>query len=812
MEGSYEIQGVIGRSGLGTLYSARFVGDGGFSKLVALKMLDEGVTESDEVACRLRDEARVLGFLQHPAIVRADRLIRLAGRWTMVQDHVVGVDLESVLAQGPMPDGPALEVIAGVASALHAAYTSPGPDGAPLRLQHRDIKPATILVDPYGAPHVIDFGIARAFFSGREAHTRSFVVGSFEYMAPERLALEEGGPWSDIYSLGQVFFALLVGHGFGRSHPSERHHKAILDRVVEQLRARPDGVDEEIRELLLRMLALEPHERPDARSVERTAAGIARRLGQETLRSWAERVVDPMLAQRSASPRGGLVGRRLSEGDAVAPRSPGPPLADPGMVSPPRPAPPTEPALPRPEARPGLLPVPTLQAPGDDEATEIMTLSPAGGRLQRGLPVSTERETTETIDDPSESLRRRAGVVAHRGAADGPHAVDLESPSAVAVAPPEEPQDRPTQVDGCASSAPTGPVSPEEELADRPTILREPPSADHPATAAAWEFSDLGDLFASNPQDDVTAVTDLALDPGIADQEGPTVQRCLAESAEATAAIGDERPPGEAARFDPSRVIPVTIEEEEGPGAEDNDDFAPESSFDAMAPQAGDLGPEVVFPDPGPPPPPPPARGVVAPPSLLDEVTAHEVPLPATSPPPISDPPSEPMDLPVYGRPKHWTPPLRRTDGTRPQLDEWIPPSADTLSGRHPRPDLPPAPVAPSEQDETFIPPPPPPAPPLDDTLASRPEPEPTLERVTPLPPMAEGVLTEVVDEPTPSEPVLAESPAPGVAPPPRPTAAPSRKKRPSFLVIAVALLVLGGLLLAVMLIAAAVAWVVLGA
>ena len=403
MEGTYEILGVIGRSGLGTLYRARFQGKSAFTKLVTLKMLDDGVADSDEVACRLRDEARVLGFLKHRAIVQIDRLARLGGRWTLVQENVDGVDLEAIIEQGAVPAGPALEIVATVAGALHAAYTTPGPDGSPLRLQHRDIKPGAVLVDAYGAPRVVDFGIARACFSGREARTRSFVVGSFEYMAPERLALEEGGPWSDVYSLGQVFYALLMGHNFGRSHPSERHHKAIIDKAMDKLLARPGGVDEGVLELLGRMLAMEPHERPDARSVERSCLQLVRSLRDETLRGWAEQVVEPMLMARAGKSSGGLVGKLLREGEApAAPPPPAPPdpslVGGPQVKAKPRPVP-----SPRRELEP--LPVHTFSASSDDDdATEIMTRPKAGGAPLLSRDDEDDGESTEMFTRPQPSV------------------------------------------------------------------------------------------------------------------------------------------------------------------------------------------------------------------------------------------------------------------------------------------------------------------------------------------------------------------------------------------------------------------------
>jgi len=439
MEGTYEILSVIGRSGLGTLYRARYQGTGAFTKLVTLKRLDEGVADTDEVACRLRDEARVLGFLEHRAIVRVDNLVRLEGRWTLVLGHVDGVNLDGIIERGPVPTGPALEIIGTVAGALHAAYTTQGPDGSPLRLQHRDVKPGAILIDAYGAPRVTDFGIARACFTGREARTRSFVVGSFEYMAPERLALEEGGPWSDIYSLGQVFYALLTGHSFGRSHPSERHHKVIIDKAMEKILGRPGGIDEGALELLGRMLALEPHERPDARSVERTCHQLTRRLEDETLRGWAEQVVEPMLEERNASTQGGLVGKRLRESDVPSSVNPPPRpvVPDPSFVA-------ARPAVgsPRPTARRELEPLPVhnfTASRDEDDATEIMRRPEAGGPSLLD-DEEADSDATEMFTAPlREPLPLSTGLVAAPAPVDALEGLDDDNDEPAVE--PETPED-----------------------------------------------------------------------------------------------------------------------------------------------------------------------------------------------------------------------------------------------------------------------------------------------------------------------------------------------------------------------------------
>ena len=130
-------------------------------------------------------------------------------------EYIGGADLSRLEKHGAVPQGPALEIIGEVASALHVAYTTPGPSGEPLRLLHRDIKPQNIIVTPNGEVKVLDFSVARADYAGREAQTRHMLLGSLGYMAPERFEHKDG-PGSDVYAMGVLLWEMLSGQQFGR--------------------------------------------------------------------------------------------------------------------------------------------------------------------------------------------------------------------------------------------------------------------------------------------------------------------------------------------------------------------------------------------------------------------------------------------------------------------------------------------------------------------------------------------------------------------------------------------------------------------
>lgn len=309
----YRVVAPIGQGGFGTVYRAELLGGAGFSKQVALKMLHNRHQRVEQIRDRLRDEARILGLVQHPAIVRVDGLVQLEGRWTIVMEYVSGANLKDCIeTTGPVPPAAALEIAAVISSALYEAYNTPGEDGRPLRILHRDIKPSNIQITASGTPKILDFGIATADFGRRDTPTPDREFGSWDYAAPERLDGIDS-PAGDVYSIGTLVYEAIVGEPFGRASGNPVRHQTRLTEGLTRLRAIAAKNHPAVEEFLSMMLAYDPEDRPASKEVPRLAREAAAAVGGVTFGEWCGATVPIVIEKLPLPPLDRLCGTLMEE-------------------------------------------------------------------------------------------------------------------------------------------------------------------------------------------------------------------------------------------------------------------------------------------------------------------------------------------------------------------------------------------------------------------------------------------------------------------------------------------------------------------
>ncbi len=223
--GDYRILDELGRGGMGVVYRAEQESP---QRAVALKVI-RGRLDSPEVRRRFDYEVAVLGRLRHPGIAQ----IHEAGSTELASGESIPFFAMELVEGSPLLEHASdrrlsveakLELFVKICEAVHFAHQQ--------GVIHRDLKPSNILVDAFGAPKVLDFGIARA--TEREAGDTETgtelgqTPGTLAYMSPEQLG---GDPSlldtrTDVYSLGVVLFELLAGRS-----PYDLEGRSTLERV-----------------------------------------------------------------------------------------------------------------------------------------------------------------------------------------------------------------------------------------------------------------------------------------------------------------------------------------------------------------------------------------------------------------------------------------------------------------------------------------------------------------------------------------------------------------------------------------------------
>ncbi|WP_257134603.1 serine/threonine-protein kinase [Streptomyces sp. ms115] len=269
IDGRFTLVERLGSGGMGMVWRAR---DEALHRDVALKEVrppDPALAEYDPegartLRARVLREARALARVDHPNVVTVHHIVDPGedGYPWIVMELVAGSSLHDRLATGPMEPADAAELGRGILSALRAAHAA--------GIQHRDVKPANVLLRPDGRPVLTDFGIA-AIRESTSLTMTGALIGSPDYIAPERIRGTEGDPSSDLWSLGMMLYVAVEGRHPLRRATTLATLAAVLDEEIP-----PPVRAGALAPVLSALLTRDIPARPDAATLDRLLAEAAR--------------------------------------------------------------------------------------------------------------------------------------------------------------------------------------------------------------------------------------------------------------------------------------------------------------------------------------------------------------------------------------------------------------------------------------------------------------------------------------------------------------------------------------------------------
>ncbi len=238
--GKYEIQGVLGRGGMGVVYKGF---DAAIARGVAIKVVTKSSLDPEElkhVIGRFRHEARAVGRLVHPRIVQIYDYGEDDQIAYIVMELVNGKTLKQHLSRGDSYEiRESGEIIRQLLDGIGHAHGE--------GVVHRDIKPSNIMINNDGRIKIGDFGIARTEASGLTQ--AGDVLGTLHYMAPEQFLGAEVDALADLYSIGVIAYELLTG-----KKPFGGGKVEVMQQVLNQVPENPSRINSRLSPLIDRVL------------------------------------------------------------------------------------------------------------------------------------------------------------------------------------------------------------------------------------------------------------------------------------------------------------------------------------------------------------------------------------------------------------------------------------------------------------------------------------------------------------------------------------------------------------------------------
>lgn len=247
--GKYRIVRQIASGGMGMVHEALYCPEGGFERPVAIKRIHPHLAEQDDLVESFRREAQLSARLVHPNIVQVFDFGRVSDTYFLAMEYVEGMTLLTFMKRhrahkSALPAPVVAHIVRQVLHGLAFSHTDArGADGLPMRVIHRDMSPANVLLSRTGAVKISDFGLARALRDAVSTKTLT-VAGHVGYMAPEQARGESLDARCDLFGLGVIVWEMLAGARlFLRDTQATTLLALIADPVVPITSLREDLAD-----------------------------------------------------------------------------------------------------------------------------------------------------------------------------------------------------------------------------------------------------------------------------------------------------------------------------------------------------------------------------------------------------------------------------------------------------------------------------------------------------------------------------------------------------------------------------------------
>jgi serine/threonine-protein kinase len=274
--GKYRLEDRIGAGGMGVVHRATYCPEGGFERVVAIKLLHPHLLSEPRFIDAFREEAELSARLVHANVVQVFDFGRVRDAYFLAMEHVDGLTLSDFLRRmaslgrtlsEPAAAWIAREILLGL---THAHSVARDPKGELLRVVHRDLCPANVLLSFAGEVKITDFGVAKALRDAAYSQTAT-ILGHVGYMAPEQARGEPIDERSDLFAAGVVVWELLAMQSLFRGSADASALLSIMRGDVRRIRLVRPEVSPEWEPFFDRALAADPAGRFESAEAMREA-------------------------------------------------------------------------------------------------------------------------------------------------------------------------------------------------------------------------------------------------------------------------------------------------------------------------------------------------------------------------------------------------------------------------------------------------------------------------------------------------------------------------------------------------------------